>query len=345
MAAKRDKKLEMKKSDKWTWFFTILVISLAAFAYFPIEQISDLQTSFRPVYDKDGDRIGEKLEREINVILKQTDTKNREAYETAINELSGINKPFGRAEEGIEPAVDELASFKGCAILCSDMAKDKFFGTYETEERIKSVMDAHIGQNVLYASQQMENVLARLNDVLARNTTDMQVRLASIGETVLGSEDETARKAFKDYAARMSTVSERFNKIALNTTASGVGMTISALLVKTTLRQANNVLAHIARRFETTTVHAIAAAAADGPFPIGDAIGLVVEVGGTVWCAYDLYYAQFLLKEQVTVELTNALFQYRGEVLALGKKSSGGLLKAYHEKNLKIAKNLTNNLF
>ncbi len=345
MAAKRDKKLEKKKSDKWSWFFTILVISLAAFAFFHIEQISDFQTSFRPMYDKDGDHIGEKLEREINVILKQTDTKNREAYETAIDELNGISRFFDRAEEGIEPAVDDLASFKGCAILCYHMAKDIFFETYETEERIKSVMDVHIGQSVLYAGQQMENLLAHLNDALARNTTDMQVRLASIAETVLGSEDEAAQKAFKEYVTRMSNVSEKFSNMALGTTISGAGLAISAFLVKTTLRQAKNVLEHIARRMETTTSHAIATAAADGPFPIGDAIALVLEVGGAAWCAYDLYNAQFLLKEQVTVELTNALVQYRGEVLIQGKKSAGELLKTYHEKNLNIAKNLATNLF
>ena len=344
MTTKRDKKTAIKKTEKWNWVLIIMVISLAAFAYYHPEQISDLQTSLRQMSDKDGNRIGEKLEREINVILKQTDTKNRDAYETAIDEVSGISKIFDRAEEGIEPAVDELSSFKGCAILCYHIAKDQFSGTYETEERIKSVMDAHIGRNVLYAGQQMENVLARLNDALARNTTDMQVRLASIGETVLGSEDETARKAFKNYVARMSTVSERFSNIALGTVTSGVGLTISAFLVKTTLRQAKNVLGHIARRMGTSTAYAIAAAAADGPFLIGDAIAVILEVGGASWCAYDLYNVQFLLKEQVTVELTNALFQYRGEVLALGKKSSGGLLKAYHEKNLKIAKDLTNHL-
>ena len=332
-------------AEKWNWVLIILVIFLAAFAYYHPEQISDLQTSLRQIYDKDGNRIGEKLEREINVILKQTDTKNRDDYETAIDELSGISRIFERAEEGIEPAVDELSSFKGCAILCYHIAKDQFSGTYETEERIKSVMDAHIGRNVLYAGQQMENVLARLNDALARNTTDMQVRLASIGETVLGSEDETVQKAFKDYVTRMSNVSGKFSNIALDTMTSSVGLTISAFLVKTTLRQAKNVLGHIARRMEISTTYAIAAAAADGPFLIGDAIAVILEVGGASWCAYDLYNAQFLLKEQVTVELTNALFQYRGEVLALGKKSSGGLLKAYHEKNLKITKDLTNNLF
>lgn len=345
MTEKKDKNSKVKKTEKWHWVLTILVISLAAVAYFYMEQISDVSTSFRPIYDKDGNRIGENIEREIDDILKQTDTKNRDAYETAIADLRVINTAFDRAEEGIEPSVDALTSFKECTILCYHMAKDNFSGTYETEERIKSVMDAHIGQNVLYASRQMENVLARLNDALGRNTTDMQVSLASISETVLGSEEETTRKAFKNYVAHMNTASEHFSRIALGTTMSGFGLSISAIIVKKTLRQAVNVLKHIAQRIEKTTIYAISTSAADGPFPIGDAIALVLEVGGASWCAYDLYNAQILLKKQVTVTLTNALVQYRGEVLARGKKSSDSLLKAYHEKNLKIAKNVRNHLF
>ena len=92
----------------------------------------------------------EKIEREAAAILADTDRKNKDAYETAIAELGGINGAFERAREGIEPAVDELASFKGCAILCYFMAKDKFSGNCETEERIQFVLNAHIGQNVLY---------------------------------------------------------------------------------------------------------------------------------------------------------------------------------------------------
>ena len=61
------------------------------------------------------------------------------------------------------------------------MAKDKFGGNCETEERIHSVLDAHIGRNVLCAVQQRENALLRLNDALARNATDMQVRPGSHG--------------------------------------------------------------------------------------------------------------------------------------------------------------------
>jgi len=104
------------------------------------------------------------------------------------------------------------------------------------------------------------------------------------------------------------------------------------------------VLGHIARRMGTTTALAIGSAAADGPFPIGDAIALVLEVGGTAWCAYDLYHAQITLSNQVKADLQSVLAQYRGEVLDLGKKEALALLKAYQDKNRTFAQELTNQL-
>jgi hypothetical protein len=347
MTTKTDEiKLNRKTSGKWTWVLIVMVLSLAAFAYFDGDRMADMLAGVGEfmLQDKDRHSISEKLERETKSILRETDQKNREAYKTAMTELSGINEAFDRAEEGIQPTVDELSSFKGCVILCYLMAKDKFSGTCETEGRIQSVIDAHIGENVLYAGQQRENAVARLNDALARNTTDMQVRLASMTETVPGLEDETVQAAFRDLSASISAVSQGFGGIAVSTVNSGTGLAISALLVKTVVRQARNVLWNIARRLELTTALALGSAAADGPFPIGDAIALVLEVGGAAWCAYELYDAQFILRDQVAGNLRRALAQYRGEILDLGKKQSLELLKAYHNRNHKIAQDLTSQL-
>ena len=335
-----------KTTGKWAWVLIVMVLSLASLSYFNMERMVDVSTALEVIFPQQSDQksMREKIEREAAIILADTDQKNKEAYETAIAELGGINGAFDRAEDGVAPAVDELASFKGCAILCYLMAKDKFSGTCETEGRIQSVIDAHIGENVLYAGQQRENAVARLNDALARNTTDMQVRLASMTEIVPGSEDETAQAALRDLSASISTVSQGFGGIAVSTVNSGTGLAISALLVKTVVRQARNVLWNIARRLELTTALALGSAAADGPFPIGDAIGLVLEVGGAAWCAYELYDAQFTLKDRLRGELRSALAQYRNAVLSLGEKQSLELLKAYHDRNRKVAENLINQL-
>ena len=48
-----------------------------------------------------------------------------------------------------------------------------------------------------------------------------------------------------------------------------------------------------------------AAALADGPFPFGDAVGVVLAAGGTAWCLIDLKQ----ICAQLPWELTAALHQ------------------------------------
>ena len=48
-----------------------------------------------------------------------------------------------------------------------------------------------------------------------------------------------------------------------------------------------------------------ACAAADGPLPIGDIIGIVMAAGGTVWSAYDLYQ----VKTKLGPEMKSLLLQ------------------------------------
>ena len=83
------------------------------------------------------------------------------------------------------------------------------------------------------------------------------------------------------------------------------GLTLEALLLKTTLASLRSVLGATVARFSAICGSSAACAAADGPSPIGDAIGAVLAIGGTAWCSYDLYQAS----KQLPQDLSAALHQ------------------------------------
>ena len=168
--------------------------------------------------------------------------------------------------------------------------------------------------------------------------------IPAIPAQVLDPGDEKTQSAFRNFVERLSSVSVSFKDIAFQTMAPAAGLAISGFLVKATWGQITRVLGPIARLLGVTTGLALGSAAADGPLPIGDAIALVLEVGGASWCAYDLYHAQVTLRDDVGRELRNALAQYRGELLELGKKRSVALLKAYNDQYHKMVKDLTKQL-
>ena len=67
------------------------------------------------------------------------------------------------------------------------------------------------------------------------------------------------------------------------------GLGMEAVFAKTLLRSISRVLGVIAARLAASWGGAAGLAAADGPLPIGDIVGVVMGVGGTVWSAYDLW--------------------------------------------------------
>ena len=338
-----DRKNHEKKRNtaifgKSTWALIILVLFLAAISYFNSEPVNNIQKWVQTHMPQNIDS-NKRIKHEVKAVLQETNSKNREAYEIALKEQKDeINAAFDRADEGIEPAMDELVSFKGCAKLCYCLEKDKLYETCETEERISSVLKMPFEKNVLEGNRMAKNIFARLNDTLARNTTDMKIKLASTAKPVLDSEDEKAQSAFRNFNARLSAGSKDLNIIAIDTVADVSALIISGVFVKATCTQITRVLGPIAGRLGITTASALGAAAADGPLPIGDAIGLVVEVGAVSWCAYDLYNAQVTLRDKVGWQLKNALVQYRSEILKLSEKRLVKLLKAYNNQNARMAK-------
>ena len=90
--------------------FICIVLSLASFAYFNKERLVDVLSELEVSFPQQSDQntVRGKIEREAAAILADTGRKNKRAYEAAMTELGGINGAFDRAEEGIEPTVNEL---------------------------------------------------------------------------------------------------------------------------------------------------------------------------------------------------------------------------------------------
>ena len=83
------------------------------------------------------------------------------------------------------------------------------------------------------------------------------------------------------------------------------GLGLELVFLKTTLRSLAGVTASLSARLAASCGIGAATALADGPFPFGDAVGVVLAAGGTAWCLIDLKQ----ICAQLPWELTAALHQ------------------------------------
>lgn len=184
-----------------------------------------------------------------------------------LSELERKAKPYLKEAQDAVPAVaSDLATFRSMSRFCRLLAQDKLFGTQTAQEFLAEKL---------------------------RPVTSPCRRIAGLyGATSLpGLLQRDIRDIAKGHA------------YASLCAAGGLGLEL--VFLKTTLRSLAGVTASLSARLAASCGIGTAAALADGPFPFGDAVGVVLAAGGTAWCLIDLKQ----ICAQLPMELTAALHQ------------------------------------
>lgn len=170
------------------------------------------------------------------------------------------------AQKAVPAVVSELATFGSLSRLCRLMAQDKLLGTQTAQ--------------------------AYLADKLRPVTAPCR-RIAGVyGATPL--------PGFLQHDIRDTATEHAYASLYA---AGALGLEL--VFLKTTLRALARVTASVSARLAASWGIGTASALADGPFPIGDAVGVVLAAGGTAWSLLELKQAC----TQLTPELTAALHQ------------------------------------
>lgn len=196
------------------------------------------------------------------------------AFTTSTKSISRIEmldaqaKPhFDEARRNIPSVVDQMTRTGALCKLCWYMSWDKISGSHKTQDYLESLLNGPI------------------------------VESCRAGAKVYGCDITSA-----GFVNGVKAVNSDY---AITGAYAMTGLSIEALFLRKTITALSTVLGKIVARLSTSYSSGSVCAAADGPLPIGDVIGIVMAAGGTVWSAYDLYK----VKTQLGPELKNLLQQ------------------------------------
>ncbi len=182
------------------------------------------------------------------------------------NDLDAKAQPhFEEARRNIPVVVEKLNEIGATCKLCGLMVNDKLAGTHETQDYLASVLEKPI------------------------------ISPCRKGAEVYGCDFSSA--GFLDHLKAVNADYAEIEAYALG------GLALEAAFLKQTIAALTSTLGGIVARLSATFGSGAACAAADGPFPFGDAIAVVLAAGGTAWSSYDLYQA----RKQLPAELTALL--------------------------------------
>jgi hypothetical protein len=193
---------------------------------------------------------------------------------SSIEELDALAKPhFDEAERNVPSVVADLTSEGNFLKLCCLMVKDKMSGSEKTQKFIESKIHARI------------------------------VVPCQRGADVYGCNVDSA-------AIRNELLASGRNSAVITAYATG-SLALEAVFIKSTMASLRSVLGAIIGKLSAAYGGGAACAAADGPLPIGDVIGVALAAGGTIWSISDICQAQKQLKQELTEILYQSIHECR----------------------------------
>ena len=185
-----------------------------------------------------------------------------------IDNLDAKAQPhFDEARRNIPAIVEKMTEIGTTCKLCGLMVRDKLTGTSKTQEYLNSVLEKPI------------------------------ITPCRKGAEIYGCGFNSA--GFLDNLKAANADYAEIEACAVS------GLAIEAIFLKQTIAALASTLGGIVARLSATFGSGAACAAADGPFPFGDAVAVVLAAGGTAWSSYDLYQA----RKQLPAELATLLKQ------------------------------------
>ena len=192
---------------------------------------------------------------------------------TSLTELDQRARPFfEEAEKNIPKVVSELTDTKSFLNLCYLAVMDKITGSNKLEREIASVIDGPI--------------LTPCRNGAAVYGCGINSGLAYGNLSAIHREAVTSAL----YAAG--------------------GLALEAVFLKPTMAALQRVIGPLIGKIAAKLGVGATCAAADGPLPIGDTIGVILAVGGSAWSVHDLLDLRRDLPDAIASALHQAIQEY-----------------------------------
>lgn len=265
--------------------------------------------------------------------------KNTRILKDFEKEISSAGKAdFLYADKQVDKVVNRFRNYKTCASLFYKTAKDFVCRTHDTQKAIHDIMDPHILVHCRKGNAKMCDLYKTFCHRLTENNNQYRADIAQIisDRTLL----EGNEKAQKEFVKRNMEIYSKAADLAQAKIMTALGVALEVFFFRQTLKALVKVGAHMGKKAAASVASAAVSAAADGPLPIGDVIGVVIGVTGIAWCVYDIHKIRTVLPEEIRTALHKMIRDFerdsRKELIAAARKT----VKEFNADSKKIIASL-----
>ena len=250
---------------------------------------------------------------------------------------------YARARDGVEPSVSILSGFGACFKMCCKAVKDQVSGTSEFADAFQEVIHGPILIPCARANRTADDRLQTLKLKLEERRVQYAVEVIETcrNTNVDVKQPDTDLKSLEASLGKSLTAT---HELQISKVMATVGAAMEVVFIKSTIATLRRVLGAAIAKLAGSSATGAVCAAADGPLPIGDAIGAVLAVGGLAWTAWDIYDACKVLPDKLRAELRDGIDTAERELHKQAEAEADRLTKAYLEAGAEIAAAAGNNI-
>lgn len=254
-----------------------------------------------------------KVQKQLNDQNQRYQQKNAELLNDFMTRLPLIaDEQFQTAENNVDAFVKKSTKFTFCTKLMYRMLKDKCTKKDSVSQMLDPLIREHFAQPMAAAQTAIQNELQ--NFMLQVQENDNQYRAGLMELTQSEVFQKSDFSADEVLVQQLEKLNSDITKYAMVKVATAVSAGFEVVFIRATITALRSVGVHIAARMGTTLGIAGASALVDGPLPIGDAIGAVVIVVGSVWTICDIYKAWRKLPNELRTSLHKMIADYRTQL-------------------------------
>ncbi|MBT5379631.1 MAG: hypothetical protein HOK49_03645 [Opitutae bacterium] len=308
----------MFKHDKSTLALSLVTLGFLGFIFFgrslgensiPVDSSLDLTPELisgsEAAPNPDWHQL---LKGRCSSILQSSEESNQDWARQAASQLEAlVENDIALMRANIDPLLGELASFKGASHLAFLMTRDKVSGSSKMPKYVDGKIRPKMADPLLDLLSAVEARLLVFEDQLSTQATELSTEIIAYAGTLDFPADDEPEAILHEFQIQQQAFLVTISEISTRTAVGSVGAGLTAIFARVTIAMARNVLGHIAGRMATATGVGVTASALDGPFPFGEAILVVLEVGGAAWSGYDIHKAQVILKRDLRQQLNESI--------------------------------------
>ncbi len=286
-----------------------------------------------------------KLNPEQSEKLRKDITELTAAYQSDCDKLlagfmtqveTAITPDFVKAHNAVPQVVKQVSGFGNCVSLSYKATKDKLTGSHDFDTTLQDALKPTVLEPCAHAYQVANDQLSTL--YLRLQVREMQYvqEIAALGREYHDVGLDHAA-VFQELEKSLNNFQKLTVETQRNTIFAGIGVAIDSLFIRSTVSAAHKLFMGIIGKLAGSASTGAICAVADGPIPVGDIIGAVIVVGGTICTAKDIYDVSCIMPKKLSAELNHGLNQTKTNLLSEMRCNTAKLVKQFQENGRKLS--------